>query len=742
MPFPHTAPARSRVERLECRLLLASVGGIIFNDLNANGLRDPGEPGLANRRVFLDKNNNGIFESSERTTLTDRNGRYRFEDVAAASVVRQVLDGGFEQTSPDVANEGFPFTPASVHAGRFDIVFNPGPKLAANRAALDALNAAAAVWEAAFTDRVTVMIDVEIEPRADGADVLATTNAERRNLPYGRVRDLMAADASADEWSLARQLPMESQFRATLADDSANPYRFRGQVRVTRANLKALRAPAEALGSPRSRFDAKVSTDGSIVFNSAFDYDYNPRDGVAAGRQDFFGIALHEIGHVLGFDSAVDDVGDMMLDPSIERNVRPTPLDLYRLEPGRGASDFTNAPRVLAPGSLVERQVFFGGTNFDGLTDLSFPGLRPGEIPFATGTVFGDGSEASHWQDDNGGGPRIGVMDPSADSGRRLGGRLSAYDRRAFGLIGWDLRQPVPGQIVGVGGPGEEAIRNFGARRANPDDQFSEAAAVTIGSTGNFDLFAGDDVDLFQFTVSSGQRLGFDTDTLGGSLDPYIRLFDASGRQLAANDNATAPGESPGPGAYLEHTFTRAGVFFLGVSWKGNTRYDPVRGTGDVPDTRRTGATGRYSLALSDRTVDTNDQISEAIPVRVGATARQDVSPERDADVYRFGVRAGQRVGFDLDRAPRSALDSVLRLFDATGRQLAFNDNGRAPGESQASAGAESYFEFTFSKAGTYYLGVSGRGNAGYNPITGAGDAPGATGSYLLNLLDRPRMSA
>jgi hypothetical protein len=418
----------------------------------------------------------------------------------------------------------------------------------------------------------------------------------------------------------------------------------------------------------------------------------------------------------------------MMLDPSIERNVRPTPLDLYRLQPGKGASDFTNTPRVLAPGSFVERQVFFGGTSFD-------------EAPFATGSVFGDGAEASHWEDDVGGSPRIGVMDPSADSGR-LGDRLSSADRRAFGLIGWDVRQAVPGHIIGVGGSGAESIRNFGARRANPDDQLSEAVPVTVGSTGNFDVYAGDDVDLFQFTVASGQRLGFDTDTLGGSLDPYVRLFDASGRQLAANDNAPAPGESRGPGSYLEHTFTRAGVFFLGVSWRGNTRYDPVRGTGDVPDTRPAGATGRYSFTLSDRTVDTNDQLSEAIPVRVDSTARQDISPERDADVYRFGVRAGQRVGFDLDRAPRSALDSVLRLFDPTGRQLAFNDNGRAPGETQAFAGAESYFEFTFSKAGTYYLGVSGRGNAGYNPLTGAGDAPGATGSYLLNLLDRPRMSA
>jgi hypothetical protein len=47
---PRRARAAARrtldTEPLERRLLLAAVTGVVFNDLNGNGLRDAGEPGL------------------------------------------------------------------------------------------------------------------------------------------------------------------------------------------------------------------------------------------------------------------------------------------------------------------------------------------------------------------------------------------------------------------------------------------------------------------------------------------------------------------------------------------------------------------------------------------------------------------------------------------------------------------------------------------------------------------------
>ena len=44
----------------------------------------------------------------------------------------------------------------------------------------------------------------------------------------------------------------------------------------------------------------------SRTFSSAFSFDFNPDDGVTAGQMDFIGVAIHEIGHALGFISGVD----------------------------------------------------------------------------------------------------------------------------------------------------------------------------------------------------------------------------------------------------------------------------------------------------------------------------------------------------------------------------------------------------------------------------------------------------
>lgn len=103
-----------------------------------------------------------------------------------------------------------------------------------------------------------------------------------------------------------------------------------------------------------------------------------------------------------------------------------------------------------------------------------------------------------------------------------------------------------------------------------------------------------------------------------------------------------------------------------------------------------------------------------------------------DVDMYCLTVAAGQTVGFDIDR-PSGGVDSVLRLFDAAGTQLAVDDdgnNGQAPGES---ASFESYIQYTFAAAGTYYLGVSCYPNFDYDPIGGSGDTQGhSTGPYTL----------
>ena len=71
------------------------ISGVKFNDLNGNGVRDEGEPGLANWTITL------ASESSSATTQTDEIGFYEFTGVADNSyTVCETLQSGWAQTMP------------------------------------------------------------------------------------------------------------------------------------------------------------------------------------------------------------------------------------------------------------------------------------------------------------------------------------------------------------------------------------------------------------------------------------------------------------------------------------------------------------------------------------------------------------------------------------------------------------------------------------------------------------------
>src|SRR5438093_1495129 len=129
---------------------------------------------------------------------------------------------------------------------------------------------------------------------------------------------------------------------------------------------------------------------------------------------------------------------------------------------------------------------------------------------------------------------------------------------------------------------------------------------------------------------------------------------------------------------------------------------------------------------------DPDDQISEAAAIDVpGTRTGLNVDSPTDVDVFSFTVAAGQTVGIDIDEPAGSSLNSWIRLFDAYGAELASNNDGRGPGEGSS---GESYLEYRFALAGTYFVGVSGAFNNAYDPLTGTGDATGSSGSYTLVL--------
>jgi hypothetical protein len=77
----------------KCR---ATINGLKFNDLNGNGARDPGEPGLANWTIKITDSS-----GNTQTVTTDSQGNYSFTVPAPGTyTLSEVLQSGWTQTAP------------------------------------------------------------------------------------------------------------------------------------------------------------------------------------------------------------------------------------------------------------------------------------------------------------------------------------------------------------------------------------------------------------------------------------------------------------------------------------------------------------------------------------------------------------------------------------------------------------------------------------------------------------------
>ena len=135
----------------------------------------------------------------------------------------------------------------------------------------------------------------------------------------------------------------------------------------------------------------------SIAFNSqTADYDFNRADGLSG--TDFESVAIHEIGHALGFTSRSGQTGTGLIVPSI--------WDLYRFRSGTTSATFTTAQRIMTIGGPTANSQFYF---VPGATQL---GLSDGG-PTQSQDNNADGNQSSHWRQRNkNGGVLIGVMDP------------------------------------------------------------------------------------------------------------------------------------------------------------------------------------------------------------------------------------------------------------------------------------------------------------------------------------------
>ena len=355
----------------------------------------------------------------------------RLKNLLACSAAVSVLIAAPASAGPTInlIDNGFTGTPAQVAA------FKTGFQIAA------------AYWSSILTNTATINLKVGTAALATG--VIGSTGSTRADYTVANWENRVNATKSNSTIDQNVVLPTLTAGGASfitngitgLVDDT-NKVRYDNAATVSSKVLYLNSSVIKAIGGTASGVNA-ASVDGTVTFSSNFAFDFDPTDGVTANTFDFIGVAIHEIGHALGFVSGVDlldaygirngtnagntnttagTLGYSLNDTSIY-----SALDMFRysadptnLVPGGAALDLS--------AGLVTGTKYF---SIDGGATALFGNT------FSQGRFNGDGQQASHWKDTAGCQIGNGIMDPTFCFGQT--GYITGLDLAAFDAMGWNL---------------------------------------------------------------------------------------------------------------------------------------------------------------------------------------------------------------------------------------------------------------------------------------------------------------
>ncbi len=312
-------------------------------------------------------------------------------------------------------------------------------------------------------------------------------------------------------------------------------------------------------------------------------------------------------------------------------------------------------------------------------------------------------------------------------------------------------------QKAAAPGPVPRPGRDEDPRRSRPKTEME----ITLPAIVNGQILPGE-ADRFRFAARKGQRLvvavsaraliPYLADAVPGWFQATLALYDSKGHELAYDDHFRF-----NPDPVLSYEVPEDGDYTIEIHdslYRGREDFVYRIAVGELPfvtsifplgcpaGARTAVAVAGWNLPLFQLTVDPkdnkpgtlllsvrnngllsntvpfaldllpecpetepNDRPEDAQPVTLPVIVNGRIDRPDDWDVFRFEGRAGSEIVAEVfARRLNSPLDSVLKLADATGRQLAFNDDHEDKGAGLTTHHADSRISMKLPADGTYYL--------------------------------------
>lgn len=285
---------------------------------------------------------------------------------------------------------------------------------------------AAKYWESVLTNS-NVVLNFQVGYQALGPGILGQAGSNlAQNVSVGSYYNALAATQTSalDNLAVTNLSPLSGTGSLTVkVPDYYNPITLDGVAATGFRIAPDDTAISTTMALSTANYKALVGmgnnniVDAVIKFSNTFNFDFNPTNGITAGMYDFIGVAVHEMGHALGFLSGAQD-----FDYSVGVGF---PVDDYWW--GYSMDMF----RYSAPGVLD----WTFGTNTYFSLDGGVTAFEGGH--FSTGDINGDGWQASHWKAPGNCSNFLGIMNPYICNG--MTDSVEMLDLAVLDAIGWNI---------------------------------------------------------------------------------------------------------------------------------------------------------------------------------------------------------------------------------------------------------------------------------------------------------------